>query len=690
MFGRRKKRGRHDDDRRHAGVYKHPSDAEQRPILPADASEDEWNYAGGPSALGESGDPEAPGADGPAEQHEQPAPPPIAPIATADDEDMPLTGAADDAGPAGPAESAEPVGSADNEAAPGGGADAGDRVIHLMERVQSQVDALDAIEQEKAQLEALLERESAQAATREAELRAEGESLAAQVVELERRLAEVEAGQSDSQTGDDSAELRAALAEATGARDAAEAECAALRERIESLEREVASERDRLAEAGRHLREAQQRAQDAEERAAAVASTGGDDDARFEAEMAKRDRALQLLKQRLDESEALIEELEGRLTSENQGEASPAATAAPVGHAALPTRQNPRHDFALALRRERLSYVRRELRDRGATLKRKRAALERSAKELKERVDQLAAHERALKQREAGIEPRERTVAEREAQLDTKLREAQDILTQREQVERYAEKIKADRKRLATTEQQLEKKAKRVASAAARSRAALTMLWIVLTVGVLGVASWFAAGKFATPEFLVATTLEAMGDGEPLTAERRGAWQRYMADLTGNAQLHERAAQRLKRMGFAEYTSPTDVARLLEGDNADFISERDGTLTMTIRGEGERRTVRLADTIAASMTALANETKGVRRDNASTGIALAAAAGAAPVDDPRTQLFGMLWGASTAVALFGAVVLWRKFVADRSAFERRMSEAEDLVAFDDADNPPSA
>lgn len=415
-------------------------------------------------------------------------------------------------------------------------------------------------------------------------------------------------------------------------------------ERAKRLEAELAKTRDQLAEAGRHLSEAQERAREQSEKvealgaeleqvkakaseapAPAAASTGIDP-----AEVAKRDRVIELLKGKLDAASAQCKQLQEQVGT---------------GGAASPS--DPQQKAALDALQQKLLAKQQEL-DVAA--------------------HKLAAREKALEGKGGAKPMSPMGGAGTEEEREALRKESEALYTQREQ--------------LAEAKASLDRKAKKVAARASKGKAANLMMSAVITMAILAALSWYVVGQIVQPVHVASVELGIDPQETDLSDRQREAWQDYHEALLDDPQFHELAARRLKQRGYSEFGTPSDVRSMVSDGLITMESGSDGRLTLLYTGPGSDRTERVLDTFSGSLSGFANETRDHRFDAAATAVITPVASDPTPIEDPRLNMFAMVFGGACAFALFGSVIMWRRMARDLTQFEDRLADGLELSAAD--------
>ncbi|MCA9312046.1 MAG: hypothetical protein KDA21_12615, partial [Phycisphaerales bacterium] len=196
-----------------------------------------------------------------------------------------------------------------------------------------------------------------------------------------------------------------------------------------------------------------------------------------------------------------------------------------------------------------------------------------------------------------------------------------------------------------------------------------TMLALVTIIAIVGGASWAIAQRAVAPTFAVQATL-GMDGREDADPDVLASWREFHEQMFSDPQFMEDAAARMKRRGFLTLANPTDLLHFLE-NSADITFAQEGEVSMTIRTEGLERAERLMETLTTSCVAWSNNTRDLRLDNAPLAVISQVQADAAPVEDPRTIIFGAVFGGLTAIVLFGFILMQR-------TLSKRMRRAEVL------------
>ncbi|MFG0291554.1 MAG: hypothetical protein ACF8MJ_00205 [Phycisphaerales bacterium JB050] len=460
--------------------------------------------------------------------------------------------------------------------------------------------------------------------------------------ELEAKVGELSQQLEDSQHRADEAQRQASAVESEqGSTSEAAAQADARRAELEA---ELSKTRDQLAEAGRHLSDAQEQARAAGEKVESLsaeveslksevssrpeASSGGIDPT----EITKRDRAIELLKGKLDQAMTRVRQLEERASSPSAGGSD--------GSSPQKGELDAMHQKLLAKQQE-----------------------------LDVLAHKLAAREKALEQKGTAakpMSPMSSTGSEQE----------------REAIRKESEQLFAQREQLAEAKAALDRKAKKVAASASKRKAANIMLASVVTMAILAMLSWYAAGQIAKPIHVASVELGIDPQETDLSPRQKESWQEYHEALLDDPQFHELAARRLKQRGYANFGTPSDVRAMVTDGLVTWESSADGELTLLYTAAGRERTERVLDTFSGALSSFANETRDHRLDGVATAVIEPVSTDPTPVEDPRLNFFAMMFGGACGVALFGSMVMWRRMSRDLTQFEDRLTDSADYTALE--------
>lgn len=267
-------------------------------------------------------------------------------------------------------------------------------------------------------------------------------------------------------------------------------------------------------------------------------------------------------------------------------------------------------------------------------------------------------------------------------QQSKKILQARQAITKRQ--EEY-ERLLQKRSELSDAKLALERLSARVNRGAARNKASIAVLSLTLALAIVAGLSWTISERVFPATYLVSATLQAQPEGQDLTPEQFDAWRNTMAQMVGDPRLSEVAADRFKRRGIAELSSPADVTDRMSHE-LDVSPSGLNEVVVTLRGVGADRTRRILDTYLAAMISAANESRDLRLDRAMTALAAPPKADDDPVEQPHLMYAAMgFGGASGFVMLFG-LITWARLSHAKRRFE---AEEPALDALDESHWPPT-
>lgn len=306
-----------------------------------------------------------------------------------------------------------------------------------------------------------------------------------------------------------------------------------------------------------------------------------------------------------------------------------------------------------------------------------KAQLEDGQAEVRRKTELLIQGQRALLDLRQRIELRRtrlkrvRTLVEEESK---KFRLISEGLANRL---KQCDQILAQRIELVQAREALEVSRRRIDRGIARSRTAVTMLCAVAAGILVLFGAWIVAGSIRPGTFVANATLVADGQGRDLTAADRASWQTYHEQLLADPRFHEMGAERMLRRGIVSLGTPGAYADMMNRE-LNGISGADGELILELRGQGADRTARVLDTVATALTSYANAAAQRRSDGAATVIKEPAKAGPHAIDNQRETLTGQIWAGATALLVVLSVMVWKRMLSHKTAFES-LNRADDLL-----------
>ncbi|HYE60997.1 MAG TPA: hypothetical protein VD997_03285 [Phycisphaerales bacterium] len=212
------------------------------------------------------------------------------------------------------------------------------------------------------------------------------------------------------------------------------------------------------------------------------------------------------------------------------------------------------------------------------------------------------------------------------------------------------------------------------------SRAAVMTLCAVGVFAVLSGLAWAVAREVAPATFLATSQLKADGRGRALNQNEIAEWQTFHQGLLGDPRFHETAAERFKKQGMATLASAPAVAEMIR-ENLTTETSKAGQLSLHLKGKGSDRTARELETFTAAFVSHANAAQQQRIDGSVTEVLAAATVGADPLDNTRTIYAGGILAAGVVLAGALWMLLWKRLVGAKTAFE---TDGEIAAALDDA------
>ncbi len=247
-----------------------------------------------------------------------------------------------------------------------------------------------------------------------------------------------------------------------------------------------------------------------------------------------------------------------------------------------------------------------------------------------------------------------------------KVRKGSEALRKRYE---QTEKVIAQRSELAQAREKIIDAERRVQSAAGKSKAAVVLLCVTLSIGILGGLSYGLARELAPATFVATSLVAADGRGRDLNLAEKKEWKEYHEKILKDSRFHEMAAERFQRSGIESLASPSQVKQLCE-NGVVIMDPEPGQLQMTLLGEGSTRTERVLDALTAALVSHANSAQTARVDGSVTTVKQQAKAGSDPVD--KTRLYWALGMLGIGIFVCGtcALAIWRKLAGAKTQFER--------------------
>lgn len=549
-------------------------------------------------------------------------------------------------------------------------AELADREQQLAQRAEAQARQEEELKQREAELERERASVTEQARTL-AERASDGNEGAAiwagrtESLQLElgearaaRAGAETELAQAREEIDRLTSEVRDVIAGNSTAGD----ELRARDEQISALKEELTTFRRKHEEATDRLARADQEAQKADEASQERARA---QDELHKTELAARDEKISTSERLASEHAEALAELQRSLAElrERAERAEKASESGPgTGVSAEDIEQR---DHAIVLLRERLERFQAENLALAARASDLETRIKEAAQKRPEEVPAMAQMDEAILH---NVERRQHRLRRYKSMLQTQARKivaAQNALQRRHQ---DCEMILQQRARLSAVSTELAKREKRVVAAKARSGAFASLLYVTITLGILGVLSWEVSKRVWPGTFIARATLEADTHNRKLDAEQLGAWQRDHEAMIKDPRLMEFAAERMTRRGLTALGTAAELRSRLQSDLYT-QSPTPGTMTLELRGEGAERTALELDTFITSLKSLADMSREERANNVGVSITQPATASQEALFEQRLTYAGMVFGGGVAFcSLLGAAV-WFRLVRSKKTFD---------------------
>jgi len=280
---------------------------------------------------------------------------------------------------------------------------------------------------------------------------------------------------------------------------------------------------------------------------------------------------------------------------------------------------------------------------------------------IERRRQRLASYRDALREKTTKLSKAKKTIEARFAQLQAASAEVKQL--------------EESRRALATERASMERLERKVRKARAKSNAWMLLASMSVTLGVLGIGSWWGVGQFVKPTYLAHTTIGVGAARDSMSGSQIAAWQEFHESLVADPKLLDMAAERMGRRGLDTLSTAGDLDWHIK-ENLDVTSKGAGEMTLTLRGQGGARTERILSTLATAIVGLSGDTRDLRADQTGASIIEPVKVDSTPIEDPRLAVFGAAFGAMTALTLFAGVVISRKLASSKEAFEEEMAPAE--------------
>jgi len=313
---------------------------------------------------------------------------------------------------------------------------------------------------------------------------------------------------------------------------------------------EVARRESALAELETELAESRQTIKDMTERLAkterAAANTVSQE------QIAERDALVAELRGKLKEAGGVNKSLNQRLE-----EASMMSKAVSNGDERVAMAEIAKRDQAIAMLKQRLDQAEEHASNLADTLEAMKAAGpfdaqvdDRGAEQ--ERCADPATRRERLRRYKSLLQSQARKIVTAQTALAKRHADCEQVLHQRA--------------RLANIAAEITRREKKIDSAKARSGASAALLYAVATLAILGVISWQVAGQLWPGTYVATAVVEADTHGRQPNETELATWQNYHTQLLENPAMIEMAAERMARRGIVQYGSPAELRAKLKAD----------------------------------------------------------------------------------------------------------------------------
>ncbi len=212
-----------------------------------------------------------------------------------------------------------------------------------------------------------------------------------------------------------------------------------------------------------------------------------------------------------------------------------------------------------------------------------------------------------------------------------------------------------------------------------RSGVILGLFGMLAITLILGVGSWFISGRIAPGLYSSRATLTATSSDTKLSDGDLGQWEAYITGLTSDPRFLEVAAERMKRRGITEFSTPGELGQHMQ-ESLDVAASMPGEVVFEYRDHGAERAQRVLDTFSVALASAANNARARRVDAAVTTVEQSATISQQPLDTTRLKMAGMIFGGAILATLIVGGILWRRLAAAKARFE---NDSRVEVLFDD-------
>lgn len=246
-----------------------------------------------------------------------------------------------------------------------------------------------------------------------------------------------------------------------------------------------------------------------------------------------------------------------------------------------------------------------------------------------------------------------------------RLNKARDVVKQQAHGVREFEE---EKRTLQDVRRNLELAEQRMIRRWARSSAVTNLFLIVLTISILGAASYFGVMTFWPTAYTARATIEAKAKpGFPLTETQINLWQTVHEQMLMSDTVVNGIAERLRQRGYTDLSEPAKLRSFLEA-NLVHGSPQPGTINLELTTNGRDEVQRLLETYSIGLVSASNAERGRRTDGATTNLAVPATVEPLPAKDNRVQVAGIAFGSSVGALFLIGLPVYLKLRRSASVF----------------------
>lgn len=246
-----------------------------------------------------------------------------------------------------------------------------------------------------------------------------------------------------------------------------------------------------------------------------------------------------------------------------------------------------------------------------------------------------------------------------------RLNKARDVVKQQAHQVRESEE---DKRTLLDVRRNLEQAEQRMIRRWARSSTITNLFLMVLTLAILGGASYFGVMTFWPASYTAHATIEAKGKpGFPLTDTQINLWQTVIEEMLLSDPIVNGIALRMEQRGYADLSEPAKLKEFLQAHLVT-ASTAPGSLNLELTTVGHEEAQRLLETYTIGLVSASNAERGRRTDGATSTLSVPVAVDAIPAKDDRVQVAGIAFGSSVAGLLLLGLPVYLKLRRSASVF----------------------